>query len=127
MITPRNSLVIVKLIDAGEKKLGKFFVPNNKERYSEAFIIAVGPGNVSAAGGRSETFDLKAGQRVFMQHKQMGRDQYTGQMKLEIAGIEYREGDEVFHIFEQTNILTILAEDEPLPEALVEAAEALTN
>lgn len=108
MITPRNSLVVLRLIEQAEKKIGQITVPTNKELFSEAEVVAVGPGTVSAEGGRSETFDLKVGQRVFVKSK----DRFRGQVgeEVRISGIEYRVGDEKFYIFEQGNVLGIIAD-----------------
>jgi co-chaperonin GroES (HSP10) len=108
MIQPRNSLVVVKLIEQAEKRVGAITVPTNKDCFCEAEVIAVGPGIIQATGGRHENFDLKVGQRVFIKHK----SQVRGPMGItaELVGIEYRDGNEKFYIFEQGNILGIVAE-----------------
>jgi co-chaperonin GroES (HSP10) len=113
MIKPRNSLVVLRLIEKAEYKVGKITVPSNSECYCEAEVVAVGPGCVSAEGGRSETFDLKPGQRVWVKHKTKF---HQGQMtRLEDAGLPYRDGEVTYHGFEQTSIIGILAEPDERP------------
>jgi|GEM_PF-2849928 len=109
MIQPRNTLVVVKLITAAERKVGAITVPTNQECYTEAEVIAVGPGNVSAEGGRSETFDLMPGQRVWVKHKKkirVGANAST----FEDEGLPYRDGEELYHCFEQSSIIGILSQ-----------------
>jgi co-chaperonin GroES (HSP10) len=108
MIVPRNTLVILELILKQERKVGAITVLANNELYAEAEVVAVGPGTKSAEGGVSETFDLKVGQRVWVRAKNKVRTQ-LGE-GTDIAGIEYRDGDKVYHIFEQGSILGIIAE-----------------
>jgi co-chaperonin GroES (HSP10) len=104
MIKPRNTLVLVKLIEKKELKIGQITVPDFDDLYSEAEVLAVGPG--SAAGvSQTETFDLQKGQRVWIQTK---RKMPGGLSRLE--GIRYVEGGESFYLFEQMNVLGIIAE-----------------
>ena len=109
MIQPRNSLVVVKLIEQAEKKVGAITVPTNADLYCEAEVIAVGPGNVSAAGGRSECFDLKPGQRVWVKYKEQ-KPMGGGQVARFDAGIRYQDGDTYYYVFTQESILGIIAE-----------------
>ena len=69
MLQPRNTLVILRLTEKPEEKVGKLTIVGSDGLYTEAEVMAVGPGSVMAAGAVSETFDLKEGQRVFVQHK----------------------------------------------------------
>lgn len=110
MIQPRNTLVVIRIIDQPSRRVGSITVPTNNELYTEADILAIGPGNVSANGGRSETFDLAVGQRVWLQHKQ------KTQRGLTDTAIVYQSENEKFHIVEQTAILAILAMPGDIPE-----------
>lgn len=115
--TPRNTAVVLRLILPTERVAGNIVVPTNGDLYSEAEVIAVGPGNIAAQGGRTETFDLRPGQRVFAKVREQvpDRTKVTGRGTV-IAGIEYREGDVTYHIFEQMSILGILAEPGDFPK-----------
>lgn len=73
-IIPRNTFVLVQFVVESEKKVGLLTVPAGDNEYVEAKVLAVGPGHVAAAGGRSDTHDLKPGQTVLMQHKKIIRD-----------------------------------------------------
>ena len=113
MIQPRNSLVVVKLIQKEEQKVGKLVLPDSFEKmYTEAEVIAVGPGNVSAQGGRRETFDLKPGQRVFIQYRRQ-----SGQHQFQDTGVKYVSGGQVYHLYMETAIVGILAEPGESPPA----------
>lgn len=74
-ITPRNTFVLVQFVVESEKKVGLLTVPAGDNEYVEAKVLAVGPGHVAAAGGRSDTHDLQPGQTVLLQHKKLMRDQ----------------------------------------------------
>lgn len=104
----RNTLVLLRLSSDAEKTVGKITVPTNNDCFTEADVIAVGPGMVSAGGGVSETLDLKFGQRVFVKHKARA----NGPMgpSIELTGIPYRVDDELFHLYEQGSILSIISE-----------------
>jgi co-chaperonin GroES (HSP10) len=75
--------------------------------YTHAKVVAIGPGNVSAAGARSETFDLRVGQTVLVKHKE-GRPVGGGRFAVSDLGVEYREDFARYKIFEQTSILGII-------------------
>lgn len=122
MIQPRNSLVVVKLIEQASRKVGAITVPTNNECYTEAEVIAVGPGSVSAEGGRAETFDLKPGQRVWVKHKKKLMNG-AGLSKFEDEGLPYRDGETLYHCFEQNSIIGILAEPvDRVPPSLLAAS-----
>jgi co-chaperonin GroES (HSP10) len=108
VIQPRNHLVVVKLIEQAQKQVGKIVIPTNAEKYTEAEVVAVGPGTVAAEGGRPETHDLKPGQRVLVRHKE-DRVGPAGQY-LELAGIPYRVDDQTYHVFPQERIVGIIAQ-----------------
>jgi co-chaperonin GroES (HSP10) len=112
MIQPRNSLVVVKLIHKEEQKIGKLVLPDSFEKmYTEAEVIAVGPGSVSAQGGRSETFDLKPGQRVFIQYRRQ-----SGQHQFQDTGVKYVQNGEVYYLYLESAIVGILGESDLLPD-----------
>lgn len=122
MISPRNTLVVVKLVEVAERKVGAITVPSNNDCYCEAEVIAVGPGNVQAGGGRSETFDLYPGQRVWVKHKKkfVGPG---GLAKYEDEGLPYRDGDVLYHCFEQNSIIGILHGGEKAANVMVPMAD----
>ncbi len=108
MLKPRNTLVVIKLITEKERKSGDIVVPNQMDVYTKAEVIAVGPGNVSADGGRSETFDLAVGQIVHVKHKEKRVQGQMVQMldttlQFDVEGVRY-------DLIEQTAILGIIAE-----------------
>jgi co-chaperonin GroES (HSP10) len=105
MIKPRNSLAVLRLLEKAEQQVGKIVVSDVEELYTEAEVMAVGPGSISAEGGRSEMFDLAVGQRVMVKHKEFGPQR----MKV-TAGIKYIHNDEVLYVFEQSSIVGIIAE-----------------
>lgn len=105
MIKPRNTLVVVKLMDKKEEQIGNIVVPDHENLYTEAEVIAIGPGTVSAEGGVSETFDLVKGQRVLVKYKQL-----HPQLGTTLAGIKYTDSGQLFYIFEQTSIVGIVAD-----------------
>lgn len=108
MITPRNSLVVLKLIELPERQVGKIVVPSQADQFCEAEVLAVGPGTVAAQGGVSETADLRVGQRVWVKHKTRTKGP-MGEM-LVSTGIAYQQNDETFVMFEQTQIVAVIAE-----------------
>lgn len=114
MIQPRNSFVVVKLRLKPEERRGDIIIPTGQDEYAECEVVAVGPGSISAAGGRSETHDLQPGQRVLARHKRK-------QTRINGAGLpEHRfaenglklkpsEGEDLY-LFEETDILAIVAQ-----------------
>lgn len=113
MLKVRNTLVALKLIEAKEQKHGAIFVNANAECFSEAEVISVGPGNVAATGGQSETADLRVGQRVIVESKKK-LSNGSGLVKYQDAGLPLRHEDQTYHLFEQTSVIAILSEP-PLP------------
>lgn len=106
MLVPRNTLVLVKLIEKKELRIGQITVPDFDDLYTEAEVLAVGQGSVGLGCSQTETSDLKVGQRVFIQYKR----KVGGSIISRLEGIRYVEGGESFYLFEQTNILGIIAE-----------------
>lgn len=84
-IQPRGNFVLVQFVLEPDKMVGLIKVPTGENEYVEAEVLAVGPGTVSAEGGREDTFDLKPGAKVLLQHKkttrgpggQMGKQSFT--------------------------------------------------
>lgn len=119
MVQPRSSLVIVDLIEKANKDLGGGLVaPTGKDLYTEAVVVAVGPGTVSAAGGVSETADLTIGQHVFMKYREPHPQSRDGNFKPINVGIEYREGNKTYYAYEQHRVLWVIAQkyEAPPPE-----------
>jgi co-chaperonin GroES (HSP10) len=111
MLTPRNTLVVCRMLLKDERKVGKIVVPANNDMYGEAEVLAVGPGNLSAEGGRSETHDLHPGQIVLVKYQDV-RPMGNALAK-SLAGIEYQDGDKKLVIFEQMSVIAII-EQPPL-------------
>lgn len=81
-------------------------VPTNGDMFTHATVVAVGPGNVGAEGGRSETFDLKPGQTVLVLYRE--KSQERGGFKN--VGIPVQQGDTTLHMYEQGRILGVLGQ-----------------
>lgn len=113
MLKVRNTLVALKLIEAKEQKHGAIFVNANAECFSEAEVISVGPGNIASAGGQAETSDLRVGQRVIVEAKKKLVNG-SGLNKYQDAGLPLRHEDQTYHLFEQTSVIAILSEPEPM-------------
>ena len=107
MIQPRNTLVLVRLIEKANRKVGAIEVPTNAEMYTEAEVLAVGPGTIMAGGARTEVFDLEVGQLVFVKHKEKRHP--NPNYPAQLAGIEYKQDGGIFYMFEQSSIVGIIA------------------
>lgn len=105
MLKPRNNFVVLRLIERATKTHKTLIIPATKENYCEAEVIAVGPGVIAAEGGRADTYDLKVGQLVFLQHKkEVQRGVFV------YAGIPYRTEDKSYFVYDQSSIVGIVAE-----------------
>lgn len=106
-IQPRNTIIALLLHEQAEKKTGAgVIVPGHADTFCEGTIVSVGPGTLSAAGGQSETFDLKPGQRVLVAARQKMQNQLGG-FDYKHTGIELEGG--VF-LYEQSKILGIITD-----------------
>lgn len=112
LIKVRNTLIVLDVIEQKEKKVGDITVPANNDLYAEAEVMAVGPGLSLTMNDRTETSDLKVGQRVLVKHKQQ---QKPPPYPPELAGIRYQEGTKFYYIFDQTSIVGIIAEPGTFP------------
>lgn len=110
MIQPRNTFVVVDLLEKSESKVGQITVPTSGDRYCEAIVVAVGPGTSRVGAQTSETHDLRVGQRVWIQHKDPVNGPIPGQPMLQLAGVMYRIGDKSFYLFGEHRILAILSQ-----------------
>lgn len=108
MIQPRGTLVVLELIEASERTQGAVVIPTHKDKMCEAIVVAFAPGNVAAAGGRSETHDLRLGQRVLVNHKQDGRNALSGQAELKPTYMPYASGGKTYALIEERYIFGIL-------------------
>jgi co-chaperonin GroES (HSP10) len=106
MFRARNTLVAVELIEIKEKKIGNITLPTNSELYCEGIVLAVGPGNINAAGARTETHDLHEGDRVLVKRYEV-RPHGQGLAKSE-AGIKFVLGGKEHMLFEQTSLVAVL-------------------
>ena len=115
-LTPRNSLVLIRLFKKAEDQRGKIIVPTGQDEYCEGEVLAVGPGVVAAAGGRSETFDLEPGQRVLVQYRTRVQNNHGMTMGFRNSGLSLRtrsnDGSELM-LFEQANVLATIDDSEP--------------
>lgn len=116
---PRNTLVLVRVFLKPEEQVGQITVPTNQNEYAEGEVVAVGPGSLSAQGGRPETFDLQPGQRVLVKHKRriqrpssMGAGPVTAYLddglKLRHQDQDGRPGE--LYLFEQSSVIAILGD-----------------
>ena len=105
MVKPRNTLVLVKLVPQTTRVTGSIVQTTTHDEFAEADVIAVGPGNIAAAGGVSDTFDLKPGQRVLLLAKQPGPNR-----ELRIAGVPVSGVDGTCYLFEQARVVAIVSE-----------------
>ena len=103
MFHPRNTLVLLRLFKKTEDHIGAIVVPTAQDKYTEAEVVAIGPGFVAAAGGLSETSDLRVGQRVYVQHKQS-----RGPGQLTDSGTRITQDGEELYLFEQTAIVGVI-------------------
>jgi co-chaperonin GroES (HSP10) len=105
-LTARNTLVIVRLDDSKEKIIGGVIVLANSEQFTEATVVSVGPGNISADGALSETRDLHPGDRVLVKSvdvRQMGQ----GLAKAK-TGVDYTVEGVKYTIYEQMHIIALI-------------------
>jgi co-chaperonin GroES (HSP10) len=109
MLQPRNTFVVLELIEKAERRVGKITVPTKNDMFCEAEVIAIGPGTCLAAGAQSELRDLKIGQRVWVKAKSLARSSVGG-VSAQYDGIEYLDGDRKLYVFEQNSIVAIIAE-----------------
>jgi len=109
-------LVLVKLFDTAEEKVGSLTVPTGDKEFCEGEIVAVGPDFEQAAGGKPRTTDLKPFQRVFVKHQNKhirpGRaGGYTSNFTPNGIPLEpHTGGDAKYMLFEQCDILAIVGE-----------------
>ena len=112
MIRPRNTLVLCALIEQSTRVIGSIVQTTNRDEYTEATVLAVGPGNIAAEGGRSDTVDLIPGQRVTILYKQLDRNGI-----LKNVGIPVNQPDgTVAYLYEQARIISIVADPDPKPQ-----------
>ena len=116
--TPRQSLVLVRLLVKTEEQIGVITVPTDSQEYTEALVLAVGPDPIQAAGGVPSTADLQPGQTVLVQHK---RKEHRGRdiCVLKDEGVKLRYEDDKegqLYLFEQANVLAILTDPTPFPQ-----------
>lgn len=110
MIQPRGTFVVVDLIEQAERMAGAITVPTLKDKFCEATVMAVGPGNSMAGGARAETFDLQPGQKVMVNHKTPARNAAAvNGMSLELNGIPYHDDGKTYLMVEERFIVGILA------------------
>lgn len=111
MIRPRNTLVLCALIEQATRIIGSIVQTTNRDEYTEATVLAVGPGNIAAEGGRSDTVDLIPGQRVTILYKQVDRNNI-----LKNVGIPVTQADgSVAYLYEQARIISINADPDLKP------------
>lgn len=128
----RNTLVLVRILPREEERINGLIMPDtNSQNYSSAKVIAVGPGTVVEDKVQSETFDLKPGQRVFIESHGSGRSG-SGQAVRQFKGINLTVGGESYTMFEQASILAITGqpgewEDEGNSEEPAETAGTITR
>jgi len=98
---PRNGFVVCYPMERSSTQVGAIIVPAGQELYVEALVVAV-PENTQS------TQDLRVGQIVWVEYKRKVRTpQGDGH---QIVGIPFQSGDKKYLIFEESQILGIIAE-----------------
>ncbi len=93
-IRPLGNRVLVKKIEEQEQIKGGIIIPDAaKEASQQAEVIAVGSG--INEDGKVIEFEVKVGDRVLIN---------------KYGGTEFKQGDETFVIFRQSDILAIINE-----------------
>lgn len=93
-IRPLGNRVLVKKIEEQEQIKGGIIIPDAaKEASQQAEVIAVGSG--MNEDGKVIEFEVKVGDRVLIN---------------KYGGTEFKQGDETFVIFRQSDILAIINE-----------------
>ena len=106
MIRPRNTLVLVKLIESATRTVGQIVQTTNRDMFTQATVLAVGPGNIAAEGGVSDTFDLHPGQIVTVLYKESRRGPVGEELKNVGVPVTLEDGSSAF-LYEQNRIVTI--------------------
>ena len=92
-IKPLSDRVVVKPLEAGEKKQGNIIIPDTaKEKPQEGKVVAVGPGKISETGEKI-AMEVKNGDRVLY-----GK----------YSGTEVTVDDEEYLIMRESDILAIV-------------------
>lgn len=117
----RNTLVLVEIEDLKNTMIGQLLVPVEKKEYCVGRVISIGPGNVISTGGRSETDDLKVGDRVLVRSQIKVQGRVPGAVNYRSTGIELsKEGKLVQALFEQTEIVAIYVDDLEVPTLITD-------
>lgn len=113
---PRNTLVLCQLMHQAERKVGGIAVPTTNDCYCEAEVIQVGAGIDRVGGARSDTYDLKIGQIVFVKHRRL----VSQQMKIyQESGIPITVDGQRYFLMEESDIGAILFDTRAEYEAYV--------
>lgn len=116
MLIPRNSFVVVKIIERASRQVGTIVVPVGGEAFTEALVVAVPVKDTF-------THDLKVGQVVWVQHKRPVKTP-QGQGLAE-SYITYRDGKHTYALLEESQIMGIIADDIETYAALEKAAREI--
>lgn len=116
MFQPRNTFVLLRLKLKPDEQVGKLIVPTGDKKYTEAEVVAVGPGVIDAEGGRSENHDLEVGQRVLVKHKRVlqrpgaagGTQEVLLDDGLKLSDREQDDKEGDLYLFDQANIIAIV-------------------
>lgn len=103
MLKPRNSFVVVSIIEKSARQVGAIIVPVGGEAFTEALVVAV-PDKTDTA---RFTSDLAVGQVVWVQHKRPVKGP-QGQ-SLADSFIPYQEGKHRYALLEETQIMGVIA------------------
>lgn len=102
MLTPRNGFVVCSIIEKSNFRVGGIIVPTNSDTYTEAMVVSV-----PASG--TATVDLKVGQIVWLEWKRLVKGP-EGPKPI-LAGLPFKQGKHEYLIFEESQILGIIAQD----------------
>lgn len=106
MLKPRNSFVVVSIIEKSARQVGAIIVPVGGEVYAEALVVAV-PDKTDTA---RFTTDLKIGQIVWVQHKRPVKTP-QGQPATADSFIPYQEGKHRYALLEESQIMGVIADN----------------
>ena len=93
-VRPLGDKIMVKRVEPEEEKKGEIIIPDTaKEKPQEAKVVALGQGKLSKDGKKRLPFEVKVGDRVFI-------EKYTG--------TEVKIDDEEYIIISQDGVLAII-------------------
>ena len=104
-MTPRNNLVLIKIIKRPETVVGQIIVPKTANQdYELAEVVAVGRGHLQADGTCQGTEDLTPGTRVIVKTSQQVRNLAGGVARARTA-LPFKVGDDEVELVNEQDIV----------------------